>query len=64
MNAVTQRNAATSEETAAAAEELSGQSDRLEELVARFQLSGGPARPATPVLELAPAPRRRQRVAV
>ena len=40
MNALTQDTAANSEESAAAAEELSTQAELMEELVDRFRLEG------------------------
>ena len=44
MNGVTQGVASSSEESAAAAEELSGQSSRVRELVGSFELSATPSR--------------------
>ena len=38
MSGVVQNNSATSEESAAASEELSGQAQRLKELVSRFKM--------------------------
>ncbi len=43
MNGVTQQTAANSEESASAAEELSGQAEKMESLVGHFQLASAPA---------------------
>jgi methyl-accepting chemotaxis protein len=45
MNAVTQQTAANAEESASAAEELSGQAEKMEALVGHFQLATAPAAP-------------------
>ena len=45
---VIQQNSATAEQSAAASEEMSGQADMLEELVAQFKLKGGLRPPAMP----------------
>jgi len=59
IDSVTQKNTASSEETASASQDLSGQAATLQQLLSRFQLRGGsiavqqpvarPSKPAAPV---------------
>ncbi len=63
LSKLTQQNAATSEETASAAEELTGQANSLIEMVGEFILSGGEAPQARTLLRpaMAQTPMRQAR---
>ena len=56
MDQVTQQNAAMVEEANAASSSLATESDRLRQLIARFQLGNAPARPMAASRASAPAP--------
>ena len=55
IDAVTQRNTASSEETASASQDLSNQASTLQQLLARFQLQGGSVAQSAPRTASVPA---------
>ncbi len=63
LDRMTQQNAALVEQSAAAAESLREQAQRLEQAVSVFRLSAGPARAAPPLAAPRAAPRLAQRPA-